>query len=147
MRPLTISKENIKRSLLYKHNSNHNNNSNKKKLYSHELKPKEKEIKINFSSCIAVSVINFSNSLLPVELPQSLGDLKNLQSVDVFSNQLSGCILETLGEIDTVTFLNLPFNNLEGMIPSGGIFNSVSTFMWEHYRHILVLSKETVVSL
>lgn len=75
------------------------------------------------SGCIDVSLINFSNNFLQGELPQSLGDLRNLESFDASRNQLSGLIPTTLGKIDTLTFLNVSFNNLEGKIPSGGIIN------------------------
>ncbi|XP_022716535.1 putative leucine-rich repeat receptor-like serine/threonine-protein kinase At2g24130 [Durio zibethinus] len=77
------------------------------------------------SSCIAVMMINFSHNSLEGQLPDSLGDLRNLQSFDASSNNIAGKIPTSLTKIN-LTFLNLSFNNFEGMIPSGGIFNSAA---------------------
>ncbi|GMI73073.1 hypothetical protein like AT2G24130 [Hibiscus trionum] len=79
------------------------------------------------SSCIAVTMINFSNNSLEGQLPESLGDLKNLEAFDVSNNSITGNIPMSLSRIN-LTFLNLSFNNFEGMIPSGGIFDS-ATYM------------------
>ncbi|KAK6263810.1 hypothetical protein SCA6_019244 [Theobroma cacao] len=78
------------------------------------------------SSCTSVQRINFSHNALEGQLPDSLGDLRNLESFDVSSNKISGMIPKSLSKIN-LTFLNLSFNNFEGMIPSGGIFNSATT--------------------
>ncbi|XP_022777096.1 putative leucine-rich repeat receptor-like serine/threonine-protein kinase At2g24130 [Durio zibethinus] len=77
------------------------------------------------SSCISVMMINFSHNSLEGQLPDSLGDLWNLQSFDVSSNNIAGKIPTSLSKIN-LTFLNLSFNNFEGMIPSGGIFHSAT---------------------
>ncbi|EOY26117.1 Serine-threonine protein kinase, plant-type, putative [Theobroma cacao] len=77
------------------------------------------------SSCTAVQRIDFSHNALEGQLPDSLGDLRNLESFDVSSNKISGMIPKSLSNIN-LTFLNLSFNNFEGMIPSGGIFNSAT---------------------
>ncbi|XWS19169.1 hypothetical protein CRYUN_Cryun32bG0108900 [Craigia yunnanensis] len=77
------------------------------------------------SSCIAVKMIDFSHNSLEGQLPDSLGDLRNLQSFDVSSNNIAGKIPMSLSKIN-LTFLNLAFNNFEGMIPSGGIFDSAT---------------------
>ncbi|KAK6263813.1 hypothetical protein SCA6_019247 [Theobroma cacao] len=77
------------------------------------------------SICTAVQRIDFSHNALEGQLPDSLGDLRNLESFDVSSNKISGMIPKSLSNIN-LTFLNLSFNNFEGMIPSGGIFNSAT---------------------
>ncbi|XWS11692.1 hypothetical protein CRYUN_Cryun37aG0020700 [Craigia yunnanensis] len=77
------------------------------------------------SSCIAVKMINFSHNSLEGQLSDSLGELRNLQSLDVSNNNIAGKIPMSLSKIN-LTFLNLSFNNFEGMIPSGGIFNSTT---------------------
>ncbi|KAE8725854.1 hypothetical protein F3Y22_tig00008013pilonHSYRG00086 [Hibiscus syriacus] len=77
------------------------------------------------SSCFAVTMINFSHNSLQGQLPDSLGDLRNLQVIDVSSNNISGKIPMSLSKIN-LTFLNLSFNNFNGMIPSGGIFDSTT---------------------
>lgn len=76
-------------------------------------------------SCIAVKKINFSRNSLVGQLPDTLGKLKNLQSFDVSNNSIAGKIPMSLSKIN-LTFLNLSFNNFEGMIPSGGIFDSAT---------------------
>ncbi|KAK8531273.1 hypothetical protein V6N13_093018 [Hibiscus sabdariffa] len=77
------------------------------------------------SSCIAVTTINFSHNSLQGLLPDSLGDLRNLQVFDVSSNNISGNIPMSLSKTN-LTLLNLSFNNFNGMIPSGGIFDSTT---------------------
>ncbi|KAK8540368.1 hypothetical protein V6N13_008796 [Hibiscus sabdariffa] len=77
------------------------------------------------SSCIAVTTINFSHNSLQGLLPDSLGDLRNLQVFDVSSNNISGNIPMSLSKTN-LTLLNLSFNNFNGMIPSGGIFDSAT---------------------
>ncbi|KAK8629155.1 hypothetical protein V6N13_078007 [Hibiscus sabdariffa] len=79
------------------------------------------------SSCIAVKMINFSHNSLEGQLPESLGDLKNLEAFDVSNNSITGNIPMSLSKIN-LTFLNLSYNNFEGMVPSGGIFDS-ATYM------------------
>ncbi|PPR96865.1 hypothetical protein GOBAR_AA23806 [Gossypium barbadense] len=74
-------------------------------------------------SCIAVTMINFSHNNLQGQLPDSLGDLRSLQVFDVSRNNISGKIPMSLSKIN-LTFLNLSFNDFNGMIPSGGIFSS-----------------------
>ncbi|KAK8592594.1 hypothetical protein V6N13_063167 [Hibiscus sabdariffa] len=77
------------------------------------------------SSCIAVKMINFSYNSLEGQLPESLGDLKNLEAFDVSNNSITGNIPMSLSKIN-LTFLNLSYNNFEGMVPSGGIFDSAT---------------------
>ncbi|KAL5825359.1 hypothetical protein ACOSQ3_021422 [Xanthoceras sorbifolium] len=54
--------------------------------------------------------------------------------MDVSGNQLSGKIPISLNKIHTLTFLNLSFNDFEGMTPSGGIFDSITnmSFLGNH---------------
>ncbi|OMO85628.1 hypothetical protein CCACVL1_10074 [Corchorus capsularis] len=77
------------------------------------------------SSCTSVEKINFSNNALQGQLPDSIGDLGNLKSFDASSNNISGIIPQSLSKLN-LKFLNLSFNNFEGKIPSGGIFNSAT---------------------
>ncbi|KAF5739018.1 putative leucine-rich repeat receptor-like serine/threonine-protein kinase [Tripterygium wilfordii] len=88
------------------------------------------------SSCIALRAINLSHNYLQKALPDSLGDLKNLESFDVSVNQLSGKIPASLEKSRTLTFLNLSFNDFMGMIPSGGIYSSVTNLSFLGNRHL-----------
>ncbi|OMO73991.1 hypothetical protein COLO4_26763 [Corchorus olitorius] len=87
------------------------------------------------SSCIAVEVINFSYNSLQGQLPDSLGELRNLKSFDVSRNNISGMIPKSLSKIN-LTFLNLSYNNFEGTIPTGGIFNSATNMSFLGNQHL-----------
>ncbi|XVF74872.1 hypothetical protein PTKIN_Ptkin13bG0145600 [Pterospermum kingtungense] len=78
------------------------------------------------SSCIAVKKIDFSHNAIGGQLPDTLGKLRNLQSFDVSNNSIGGKIPMSLSKIN-LTFLNLSYNKFEGMIPSGGVFDSATT--------------------
>ncbi|XP_022764256.1 LRR receptor-like serine/threonine-protein kinase EFR [Durio zibethinus] len=66
-----------------------------------------------------------SNHLTGV-LPDEIGNLKNLGGLSVSRNKLSGSLPNNLGSC----YLNLSFNDFEGMIPSEGVFkNATATFV------------------
>ncbi|KAL7174953.1 hypothetical protein ACSBR2_028706 [Camellia fascicularis] len=105
------------------------------------------------SSCIALSMINFSHNFLQGELLETLGDLNILETFDVSRNFLSRTIPTSIYKIYKITFLNLSFNNFTGIIPFGGIFNSVTSIisrqpasLWVSSRHPHLPSKPTLSS-
>ncbi|KAG2390150.1 uncharacterized protein HKW66_Vig0224440 [Vigna angularis] len=63
--------------------------------------------------------LNLSNNKLAGEIPNEIGNMKNLESLDFSTNQLGGEIPESLSRLSFLGFLNLSFNNLTGKIPSG----------------------------
>ncbi|KAJ0007073.1 hypothetical protein Pint_30371 [Pistacia integerrima] len=74
-----------------------------------------------------LNLTNFLGNLVQVNslfLNDNLlsGDFKNLESIDLSGNHLSGKIPVSLNKVHTLTFINFSFNEFEGMIPSGGIF-------------------------
>ena len=55
-----------------------------------------------------------------------MGALKGLVTLDISSNKLSGPIPGDLKNLQALQLVNLSFNNLEGEVPTGGIFNNMS---------------------
>ncbi|KAJ3329174.1 hypothetical protein HDU76_008470 [Blyttiomyces sp. JEL0837] len=76
------------------------------------------------SLCICNSVIvNMTNVCLTGTLPNSIGNLFNLEYLDVSKNQLEGLLPTSLGNLKKLTILNLRKNRFESFIPEelGGL--------------------------
>ncbi|KAJ0241807.1 Somatic embryogenesis receptor kinase 4 [Hirschfeldia incana] len=58
----------------------------------------------------------YSNNITG-EIPKELGNLRELVSLDLYQNRLSGPIPSSLGNLDKLRFLRLNNNNLSGEIP------------------------------
>ncbi|KAL0733072.1 hypothetical protein Bca4012_009282 [Brassica carinata] len=58
----------------------------------------------------------YSNNITG-EIPKELGDLRELVSLDLYQNRLTGPIPSSLGKLDKLRFLRLNNNNLSGEIP------------------------------
>ncbi|CAN7118165.1 unnamed protein product [Brassica rapa subsp. narinosa] len=58
----------------------------------------------------------YSNNITG-EIPKELGELRELVSLDLYQNRLSGPIPSSLGKLDKLRFLRLNNNNLSGEIP------------------------------
>lgn len=69
----------------------------------------------NFS--MSVVALNLSNLNLGGEISPAIGDLKNLQSLDLQGNKLTGQIPDELGNCISLIFLDLSDNLLFGDIP------------------------------
>lgn len=65
-----------------------------------------------------------SHNRLTGNIPQKLGSMESLQSLDMSSNQLHGRIPATLAELTFLAFLNVLNNELFGRIPSGRHFDT-----------------------
>ncbi|KAL6123590.1 hypothetical protein ACLB2K_076111 [Fragaria x ananassa] len=93
------------------------------------------------SQVIGLSTLNnlnwSHNSLtgsLPVEvgnllqgmIPSSLASLKGLQILDLSGNKLSSQIPKDMQRLRFMIYLNLSFNNLEGVVPQEGVFQNIS---------------------
>lgn len=57
-----------------------------------------------------------------------LDNFKDIQYLDVSHNKLSGQIPGTMVRLSGLLNLNLSFNNLEGAVPSKGVFTNASKF-------------------
>ena len=69
--------------------------------------------------------LNFSFNSLSREIPKQLGNLTNLQVLDLSSNHLTGAIPLAQNNLHFLSKFNVSHNDLEGHIPSVG---QVSTF-------------------
>jgi len=54
------------------------------------------------------------------KIPNKIGAMKSLESLDLSENKIHGEIPQSLTNITYLSRLNLSFNNLKGRIPSGG---------------------------
>ncbi|KAE8023747.1 hypothetical protein FH972_009415 [Carpinus fangiana] len=59
----------------------------------------------------------YANSLTGV-IPPAIGKLKNLINLDLYENQLSGTIPPSLGNLGSLRFLRLSSNKLIGKVPA-----------------------------
>ncbi|EOY13266.1 Receptor like protein 53, putative [Theobroma cacao] len=69
-------------------------------------------------------VLNFSHNSLTGQIPSSLGNLLALESLDLSSNKIEGRIPMQLTNLIFLAVLNLSQNNLVGPIPRGYQFNT-----------------------
>ena len=60
--------------------------------------------------------------MLSGQIPDTLGDAKGLETLDLSSNQLSDPIPSDLQNLRALQVLSRSFKNLEGEIPSSGVF-------------------------
>ncbi|KAG2564935.1 hypothetical protein PVAP13_7NG108567 [Panicum virgatum] len=61
-------------------------------------------------------------------IPDSLGKLTSIVTLDLSNNSLFGTIPNSLASLMYLTNLNLSFNNFEGQIPTGGIFSNIPPY-------------------
>ncbi|KAK9911020.1 hypothetical protein M0R45_034947 [Rubus argutus] len=75
--------------------------------------------------------LNISGNTLTGEIPSSLGNLTRLESLDLSKNKLSGEIPQILAQLDFLTKFNVSYNNLTGPVPRGIHF---TTFDYTSYE-------------
>ncbi|KAL4298622.1 hypothetical protein S245_058009 [Arachis hypogaea] len=75
--------------------------------------------------------LNLSYNNLIGPIPPSLGNLTNLESLDLSSNMLDGNIPAELVNLNSLEVLNLSNNHLEGSIPQGKQFDTFSNDSYE----------------
>ncbi|KAM5554377.1 hypothetical protein ABKV19_022651 [Rosa sericea] len=63
--------------------------------------------------------LNLSNNILTGHIPSSLSNLSRLESLDLSHNKLSGEIPQQLAQLDFLTKFNVSHNNLTGPVPRG----------------------------
>ncbi|XP_045812082.1 LRR receptor-like serine/threonine-protein kinase EFR [Trifolium pratense] len=79
------------------------------------------EIKASGLKILLMERNKFSGSI-----PNSLGDLVSLETLDLSSNNLTGSIPESLENLKYMVSLNFSFNKLEGEVPMKGVFMNLS---------------------
>ncbi|URD85553.1 LRR receptor-like serine threonine-protein kinase, partial [Musa troglodytarum] len=70
--------------------------------------------------------LNLSKNYLIGQIPWSIGGMKQLEVLDLSRNNLSGAIPSDLAALNFLDHLNLSYNNLSGRIPNG---NQLQTFI------------------
>ncbi|XP_076957046.1 receptor-like protein EIX1 [Bidens hawaiensis] len=64
-----------------------------------------------------LEILDFYKNHLIGQLPERLGNLKNLISIDLSFNQLTGAIPESIGQLSKLYSLQLQNNSLTGILP------------------------------
>ncbi|OAY66103.1 putative LRR receptor-like serine/threonine-protein kinase IRK [Ananas comosus] len=77
----------------------------------------------NWTPPFQLSEISLGNHLTGM-IPERLGDMRSLESLDLSLNELQGAIPQSLSALTFLNYLNLSYNNLSGRIPTG---NQLST--------------------
>ncbi|XP_020242534.1 LRR receptor-like serine/threonine-protein kinase RCH1, partial [Asparagus officinalis] len=75
---------------------------------------------------LEINTLYLSNNSFDGHIPESFGDLFNLEGLDLSCNNLSGFIPESLVNLQHLNILNLSFNMLEGKVPNVGAFMNAS---------------------
>ncbi|XP_026415921.1 LRR receptor-like serine/threonine-protein kinase GSO1 [Papaver somniferum] len=73
-----------------------------------------------------LSTLNLSDNRFSSVIPQSIGSMNGLESLDLSFNKLTGLIPYSLPSLNSLERLNLSYNNLSGTIPRGPHFDTLS---------------------
>ncbi|KAM5587025.1 receptor-like protein EIX2 [Rosa sericea] len=79
----------------------------------------EGEIPEEIGTLVGLGTLNLSMNQLTGNIPSKIGNLHLLETLDLSQNQLSGQIPQSLASLTFLSHLNLSCNNLTGTIPSG----------------------------
>lgn len=75
--------------------------------------------------------LNLSNNMLTGSIPSSLGNLTLLEALDLSGNYLSGKIPQEFLQLNSLVVFNVSHNNLTGTVPQGGQFSTFSSSSFE----------------
>lgn len=78
----------------------------------------------DIGALVALKSLNFSWNLINGEIPETIGQLKQLESLDLSHNELSGEIPSSMQDLNALGTMNLTYNNLSGRIPRGNTMGS-----------------------
>ncbi|EOY04306.1 Receptor like protein 6, putative [Theobroma cacao] len=78
-----------------------------------------------------IRMLNLSNNNLTGHIPSALGEISDLESLDLSRNKLSGKIPLQLVNLNFLASFNVSYNNLEGQILQGAQFNTFNNDSYE----------------
>lgn len=84
----------------------------------------EGEIPDTIGDLKELHLLNLSNNYLMGRIPASLGNVRALESLDLSQNRLSGKIPQELNRLDSLEVCDVSNNNLSGPIPTGKQFDT-----------------------
>ncbi|KAA3488516.1 BRASSINOSTEROID INSENSITIVE 1-associated receptor kinase 1-like isoform X1 [Gossypium australe] len=93
----------------------------------------------------SVTRVDLQNGNLSGQLVPQLGQLPNLQYLELYGNNISGIIPEELGNLTNLVSLDLYLNNLTGGIPPTLGKLTKLRFLYEHFKIFMWLT--SLVSL
>ncbi|KAG8646141.1 hypothetical protein MANES_10G130433v8, partial [Manihot esculenta] len=88
------------------------------------------EIPSNLGQCSSLEFLFMDNNNFQGAIPMSLESLRGLRQFDISNNNMSGPIPKYLGKL-ALEYLNFSFNNLEGEVPTEGVFANMSSISLE----------------
>ncbi|OWM75451.1 hypothetical protein CDL15_Pgr021615 [Punica granatum] len=91
----------------------------------------EGEIPDTIGELKELHLLNLSSNFLTGQIPTSLGNLGALESLDLSQNRLSGEIPQELLRLNFLAVLDVSYNNLTGPIPRGQQFNTFPKSAYE----------------
>uniref|UniRef100_A0ACD6AGU5 Uncharacterized protein n=1 Tax=Avena sativa TaxID=4498 RepID=A0ACD6AGU5_AVESA len=97
------------------------------------------EIPSTLGECLHLESLHLEGNLLYGRIPQSFTELRGIRDMDLSRNNLSGQIPDFF-EASSMSLLNLSFNNLEGPVPTGGIFQNASKVFVQGNKELCVVS-------
>ncbi|GAY67686.1 hypothetical protein CUMW_258540, partial [Citrus unshiu] len=65
-----------------------------------------------------IAVIKFSHNFFTGKIPENIGNMRSIESLDFSMNQLSGKVPQSMSSLSFLNHLNLSYNNFTGKIPS-----------------------------
>ena len=84
----------------------------------------EGEVPESIGTLTGLISLNLSNNLLSGHIPSSIGSLTLLESLDLSLNKLSGEIPQQLAQLTFLAKFNASYNNFTGSIPKGNQFDT-----------------------
>ena len=89
------------------------------------------EIPESVGNLKGAQLLNLSNNALIGNIPSSLGNLTEMEALDLSQNKLSGEIPQQLTQLTFLGFLNVSYNTLMGPIPQGRQFDTFENNSFE----------------